>query len=61
MQAFPRASLGKSFFGRKMVTFLAWFRVDPLLESSEILRVEILSLRIPESCSIYTRNGYFIG
>src|SRR5260221_12964587 len=56
MQGFPRVSLQKSFFGRKMEAFGASFLVNPLLESSESLRVETPSLRLSESCSIDTRN-----
>ncbi len=49
MQAFPRASLKKSFFGRKMEAILASFLVNPLLASSERLRSETPSLRLSES------------
>jgi len=49
MQAFPRVSLQKSFFGRKMVAILASFLVNPLLASSESLRSETSSLRLSES------------
>ncbi len=49
MQAFPRASLEKSFFGRKMEAFLASFLVNPLLASSERRRSETPSLRLSES------------
>lgn len=57
MQGFPRVSLQKSFYGRNMKAALASFLVNPLLASSESLRSETPSLRLSESCSIYTRNN----
>jgi hypothetical protein len=57
MQAFPRVSLQKRFFGRKRAAFLASFLVNPLLASSESLRSETSSLRLSENSSIYTRNS----
>ena len=44
MQAFPRVSLQKSLFSRKNAANLASFLVNPLLASSECLRVATPSL-----------------
>jgi hypothetical protein len=57
MQVFPRVSLQKRFFSRKMNAFEVSFRANPPLESSESLRSETASLRLSESSSIYTRNN----
>ncbi len=48
MQAFARGSLQRSFFDRKMETFLASFLVNPLLASCERLRSATPSLRLSE-------------